>query len=741
MGRTLVAFSLPAALVTLAWLRLEDPRAAGADGLWVVLLAALPVLLPTLAARLLAVPWVALVAAWVAFGPAAQSEVGPRRGFFAPALESFEDGIAGYYDTRVPFSGVESPAMHGVLVLAIFAFCLLLGLAIASRRPLAAVLLVLAGAGWPATLLPSDGLAYGTLILAAALWLLASLRLTRPTPALAAGLVVIVAALGASSSAAIAKDGVLAWERWDPYRNPDRPVTVDYVWDANYGGIDFPEKPTTVLRIRAPQRSLYWRATTLDQFTDDRWIENLALLSVGSADGRLIRDPLLAREAFEPANWTKQRVEVVGLGDDHLVAAAAPIVYQAASLGRVFFLGGGVVRRQGPLRRGQRYDVYSYAPRPEPAEVARSRAVYPAELDRYLEIGRTRVSPFGTSGRAADVSALFEDERQLALWEYVGLYRQAARLARGATGPYGAAVAIEAWLRTTGGFTYDERPPPPPEGVPALAYFVDSGRRGYCQQFAGSMALMLRFLGVPARVAAGFTSGIYRNGVWTVTDHNAHTWVEVWFPRFGWLSFDPTPGRGELAAEYSSSSPTFNAGDAVGAGFAGGRGAGGLDPGGAGELDRLDALRERQGQRRPVSPPGGINTLWILLGALGGAAVAVGLAKLAWRRSRYLTGDPRELAGAARRELADFLADQGIAVGPSATGAELHELVRSSFGVDGRPFAEALGEARFGPPAAAAAAAAKSRRELRALLRRIRRGLTRTKRLRGFVALRSLRAS
>ena len=738
MGRTAVAYSLPAALVALAWLRLEDPPAAGGDGLWIVLLALAPALLPTLAARLVAVPWTALVALWLAFG-SPDEDGGPRRGFFGPAFERFEDGFAGYYDTEVPFSGAESPAMHGVLVLAIFGFCLLLGLAIASRRPLAAVLLLLAGAGWPATLLPVEGLLYGALILVAALWLLAALRLERPTPALAAGLVVVVAALGLSSSAAIAKDGVLSWERWDPYRGPGKPVGVDYVWDANYGGIDFPEKPTTVLRIRSPQRSLYWRATALDHFTADRWIESLAPLAIGRVDGPLARDPLLPAAAYEAANWTKQEVEIAALADDHLVAATAPVAYEAEDLGRVLLFGEGIVRRQGALRRGQRYTVFSYAPQPNPAELARSRAVYPESLGRYLELGRTRVPPFGAPDRTRTVESLFADERQVALWDYRGLYRQAERLAGGATGPYGAVVAIETWLRTTGGFTYDERPAAPPEGMPPLAHFVDSGRRGYCQQFAGSMALMLRFLGIPARVAAGFTSGKYRDGVWTVSDHNAHAWVEVWFPRYGWLSFDPTPGRGELEADYSSSSPTFNPGDAAGIAFADGRGAGGPDPGGAGELDRLDAIRARQAQGRPVSPPGGTNTLWIVLAAAVAAGTAVGLGKLAWRRARYLSADPRGVAGAARRELADFLADQGVAVDASATGEQLHELVRERYGVDGRSFSKALGEARFGPVEASAAAAARSRRELRLLLRRIRRVLTRPQRLRGFVALRSLR--
>ena len=114
-------------------------------------------------------------------------------------------------------------------------------------------------------------------------------------------------------------------------------------------------------------------------------------------------------------------------------------------------------------------------------------------------------------------------------------------------------------------------------------------------------------------------------------------------------------------------------------------------------------------------------------------------AKLIRRRVRYLTSDPRRLAGAARQELADFLADQGIAVGPSTTPDELHELMRMEFGADGRDFTNALAEARFGPTAGSAEAAVRTRRELRRLLHVLRRRLGPTARLRGLVALTSLR--
>ena len=137
-----------------------------------------------------------------------------------------------------------------------------------------------------------------------------------------------------------------------------------------------------------------------------------------------------------------------------------------------------------------------------------------------------------------------------------------ARLRADARTPYGAVVAIETWLRSTGGFTYDESPPAT-GGAPPLAHFVAEGKRGYCQHFAGAMALMLRMLGIPARVAAGFTSGKYEDGGWTVTDHNAHAWVEVWFPGYGWLRVRPD-ARARLARrELQRLVDGFNAGDAA----------------------------------------------------------------------------------------------------------------------------------------------------------------------------------
>ncbi|MGQ0574921.1 MAG: transglutaminase TgpA family protein [Pseudonocardia sp.] len=81
----------------------------------------------------------------------------------------------------------------------------------------------------------------------------------------------------------------------------------------------------------------------------------------------------------------------------------------------------------------------------------------------------------------------------------------------------------------------------PGNGDDALVEFLTTGRTGYCEQFASAMAVMLRTLGVPARVAVGFTAGVESDDHRTVATADAHAWVEVWFAGQGWVLFDPTP--------------------------------------------------------------------------------------------------------------------------------------------------------------------------------------------------------
>ena len=124
---------------------------------------------------------------------------------------------------------------------------------------------------------------------------------------------------------------------------------------------------------------------------------------------------------------------------------------------------------------------------------------------------------------------------------YLRTWRLAQRLKRGARNPYEFARRIDLYFDR--GFRYDERPAPAPPGVPPLEHFLFDSKAGYCQHFSGAMALLLRFGGVPARVATGFSPGGFRRrqGEWVVRDRDAHSWVEAWFDGIGWVTFDPTP--------------------------------------------------------------------------------------------------------------------------------------------------------------------------------------------------------
>ena len=746
---------LPAFVIAESWLRLEEPQRDGGRVLLLVLLACLPARGATLRQRLALLGVAVLVAAAVALrvSPLDARPWNEQHDFFGPFADRLWNGLLEFYDVRLPFEPYLHGDMHALVMAAAFAFGAGVALACGARRPLPAVLVLLVGAGWPATLLPGERpLLTGAIVLAAALVLLAGLRPgarnTLGRAALVGGALVVVG-LVASTQPAVAKGAFLSWEEWDPYTKPDEPVSLRYVWDANYDGLTFPQKHTTVLRVKAPGRSVYWRATTLNQFVSNRWVENHAQTAPALFAARndvVSSDPLAPRRALDSDRWWKAQVEVEALADEHLVAPSVPVAY-GTDIGRVWYADDGTAMLTGGLERGKKYDVWAYSPAPAPRVLARSPARYPRAARDYLQIGPgTSVPGFGSPNRDIALAQTFRIASGY-FADYRPFYEQARRVVGDAETPYGAALALETWFRRTGGFVYDQHPPHSGR-VPPLIGFLTT-KRGYCQHFAGAMALMLRYLGIPARVAAGFTSGKFDadNGIWTVTDHQAHAWVEVWFAGYGWLPFDPTPGRGSLSASYTASSPRFDA-TAVAALVAGAA---------ARLLDQFDIKQDRSFGEKGLDrgflttdPRGGLPLpapeAGRRGGSLGGLAalvlaavlIAIAAAKALRRRSRYLTRDPRRLALACRRELVDFLSDQGVRIPASAAPAEVAATLRERYAVDAVPFADALATAGYGPPQAAADGAARSRAELRGVQSQIRSRIGLARRLRGLVSLRSL---
>ncbi|WP_433468602.1 transglutaminase TgpA family protein [Spirillospora sp. CA-128828] len=128
----------------------------------------------------------------------------------------------------------------------------------------------------------------------------------------------------------------------------------------------------------------------------------------------------------------------------------------------------------------------------------------------------------------------------------------AATVTAGSASALSQAVKLQRWFTLTGGFSYDLTAPAPQRGSDLVDFLLHS-KRGYCEQYAAAMALMARILGIPSRVAMGYTPGSeVKPGEWVVRSQDAHAWPELYFEGSGWVRFEPTPagagGQGTAVA-------------------------------------------------------------------------------------------------------------------------------------------------------------------------------------------------
>jgi transglutaminase-like putative cysteine protease len=746
-----IAVSVPALVVVmLAWVRIEHPISP----FWRVLALlalALTTGLPRQRWLRLGASVAAIVAAgWIAVGvdlvPWRLDHPGSAFGLthaLSTLGDRFGTGFDDFYGTHLPFDPHLHVAMNELMLAGVFVFALGIAQLVAARRPVAAALALLLGAGWPATLLgPSHGVAMGAAILGAVLVVFAGLGSRRvPALALPAAAVVATAAVAVGSATA-ARHGLVHWQTWNLAHVASGPSDVGFVWNAQYGGLTWSGHPITVLQVQSNRPPSYLRATVLDDFNgNNAWAVGLPRPT----------DALEPPAALNRKNQTREIVTVNALAGSYLVGGSIPIRYRAPA-GVHLKRDPGVAALNQNLPHGFRYTVWSYMHRPSVPALRHSLPDYPLELlnEGMLDVGAGRRWPvFGTPHRAQRMLTVLP--REAALKRYLPLARLAEQVAGGAHTPYGAVARLEYWFVSSGIFRYSNHPP---VGSPPLVAFVAKTHAGYCQYFAGAMALMLRYLGIPARVAVGFAGGTYdpKQRVWNVTDREAHAWVEVWFNGYGWVPFDPTPAAPGAAPRLTQAGAN--------AGLTGGRAAQTPQQSKASSQLQSSPIEQKLEGNNGVGPHGepagaskvsgnplGVGNgggsdrsrpVLLLFAALAAAVGAVVLAKTAVRLTRNVRRDPRGIAAACRQELTAFLLDQRIEAPRSATFGDLGELLRREFGVRPEAFVTSATAARFGPPEAAAAGAFQARRELRALLESARRGLTWQERLRGLLSLRSL---
>jgi transglutaminase-like putative cysteine protease len=216
-----------------------------------------------------------------------------------------------------------------------------------------------------------------------------------------------------------------------------------------------------------------------------------------------------------PVTQVTQEVEIQELGSFWLPAATTPIRVEAGRrvLANPTFASLTINQR---LRKGFSYTVVSQVP-----EIKASDLDGPIDYRDYPEM-----APYTDTGN------LDQEVRDQA---------KTVVEAKKANTPFEEALAIQDYLRSPV-FKYNLNVPALAAGGNQLHRFLTQVREGYCEQFAIAMAMMAREVGIPSRVAVGFTAGeIVDRNYQQVTTHDAHAWPELWFPDAGWTPFEPTP--------------------------------------------------------------------------------------------------------------------------------------------------------------------------------------------------------
>ncbi|MGH9184683.1 MAG: transglutaminaseTgpA domain-containing protein, partial [Acidimicrobiales bacterium] len=274
------------------------------------------------------------------------------------------------------------------------------------------------------------------------------------------------------------------------------------------------------VELQSPDERSYWRLTALDQFDGLTWRANW---SPGDADGSLPdRYPTAA-----PVTVAEHRFTISGLGDLWLPAAFEPKTIRAVndSIEAIFDEESSMLMADRGYESvdGAVYLVQSELPRhDEAALAAASNADLPEDITgEYLDL------PGGFSQRVRDL---------------------AAEITGDADTPYQQARALQDWFRDNYAYDLDASY----TGGGAMESFLFDGRVGMCQQFSSSYAAMARAIGLPARVAIGFTTGEpdpANPNLYHVRGEHSHAWPEVFIAGYGWVPFEPTPNRGIPGAE------------------------------------------------------------------------------------------------------------------------------------------------------------------------------------------------
>jgi hypothetical protein len=330
---------------------------------------------------------------------------------------------------------------------------------------------------------------------------------------------------------------------------------------------------------------VYWEAAVYDHYEDGSW-------SVSESDQQLhfpddgqidIAEAGLRREVLQTfINYVPNSGTIHG---------APAIVNSDRQMFVIFALDGdGKTEVHGTqsrfvMRQGERYQVVSRYSIADATSLRAAQQEYPQWLrEKYLQLPES-ITP-QTVALAAELTAGYDN-------------------------PFDKALAVRDYLRRN--ITYNDQIPAPPEGVEPVHYVLFDRNEGYCNYYASAMVVMLRSQGIPARFVGGYAQGEWDDdtGSYRVRASNSHTWVEVYFPAYGWIQFEPT------ASQPSNDRPegSGNPGDPFAALQSPNEDLSLTEP--ESDIERFgDVLAEEGGTRDPNLTASGVSPLQIFSGVL-----------------------------------------------------------------------------------------------------------------------------
>jgi transglutaminase-like putative cysteine protease len=282
-----------------------------------------------------------------------------------------------------------------------------------------------------------------------------------------------------------------------------------------------------VMKVRS-EESVPYRGVVFDEYNGKGWEISTDAETLTSDSPRF--DMYAARNTEPPQGPTRDVAQVFHIEED-----SSNVIFGAYQPETIFFPTSSIkvdpynsLRAPYEIPAGSTYSVISQVPNASPNQLRSAGTYYPEEIvERY-----TGLPPTG-----------LQRTRELA-----------RELTEGATNRYDAVLMMNEHLKEN--YPYDLSIPPQRQEMDAVEYFLFEQKRGYCEQFSSSLAVMSRSLGIPARVATGYVPGEYNpfTGLREVRASDAHAWVEVYFPGYGWSTFDPTPSFDSTPWRYRQAS-------------------------------------------------------------------------------------------------------------------------------------------------------------------------------------------